>query len=408
MSARKQREANAAGSADERTYAVGVMRMEVEGRDSERFRRLVEAASRRVDRALASALGVRVDLLAFDGPHLTPAAGAYAPLDFLQIGVAEKVERGVHFLLVVTEVDLAASTLAYTLALPSQLTNVAVASTKRLDPAFWGDDADDGDARTADRLAALLLHSFGHLLNLDHSPDPTNAMFDVEAVEDLDAMAGFSHAQRDAMRRALPREAHERTTRARGLGRLGFVLHTLARDARSIGAAVARANPLRLVTQLPTMITAALSVLIFLFFTPDMWDVASTVDLYQIVIFSALAVLASTVVLYRAFALGSGAGRGRVLTESAVVTAAATALCLILTMALLFALFAGSTYLGVITIFPRKLMETWPTVDPAIRVLDHVKLSLFVAALGLLAGSLGGRADSEDLVRAVLFVDEET
>lgn len=36
-------------------------------------------------------------------------------------------------------------------------------------------------------------------------------------------------------------------------------------------------------------------------------------------------------------------------------------------------------------------METRPTVDPAVRALDHVKLSLFVAALGMLAGSLGGR-----------------
>ena len=395
-------------------YVVGVMTMEAEGRDSETFQRRVTAASKRVDEELNQALGVRVDFHAFEGPHLTPSAGAYAPLDFLQIGISEKVERGAHFLLVVTEVDLAASTLSYTLALPSQLTNVAVVSTKRLDPAFWGDGPGDSpradleDDVTVRRLTALLLHSFGHLLNLDHSTDTTNIMFDVEAVEDLDRIEGFSDAQREAMRRALPREAHERTTRARGIGRVGFVISTIARDTISILAAVRRANPLSLLTQLPTMVTAALSVLIFLLFTPDMWDVASTVDLYQIVLFSAVSITTSTVVLYRAFALGGGVGRGRVLTESAVVTAAATALCLILTMALLFAAFALLTYGGVVTIFPRKLMETWPTVDPAIRVLDHVKLSLFVAALGLLAGSLGGRADSKDLVRAVLFVDEET
>ncbi len=77
-------------------------------------------------------------------------------------------------------------------------------------------------------------------------------------------------------------------------------------------------------------------------------------------------------------------------------------------MLLLFALFVGLTYLATISIFPRKLMETWPTVDPAVRPLDHLNLSLFVAALGILAGSLGGRADSKDLVRGVLFVDEET
>ncbi|NJL88071.1 MAG: hypothetical protein HC886_22230 [Leptolyngbyaceae cyanobacterium SM1_1_3] len=77
-------------------------------------------------------------------------------------------------------------------------------------------------------------------------------------------------------------------------------------------------------------------------------------------------------------------------------------------MLLLFVVFMGLTYLGTITIFPRKLMETWPTVDPAVRTLDHVKVSLFVAALGVLAGSLGGRADSKDLMRTVLFIDEET
>ena len=171
----------ASGRASADGYAVGVMRMEVEGRDSERFRRRVEAATAVVDRELSEALGVRVDLLSFEGPHLTPAAGAYAPLDFLQIGLAEKLERRVHFLLIVTEVDLSASTLSYTLALPSQLTNVAVASTKRLDPAFWGDDTGDAEADEAlavRRLATLLLHSFGHLLNLSHSAEPENAMHD--------------------------------------------------------------------------------------------------------------------------------------------------------------------------------------------------------------------------------------
>ena len=68
-----------------------------------------------------------------------PSAGTYAPLDFLQIGMNEKLERGIHFLLIVTEVDLSTTTFSYTLALPSQLTNVGIISTKRLNPTFWGD-----------------------------------------------------------------------------------------------------------------------------------------------------------------------------------------------------------------------------------------------------------------------------
>ena len=386
-----------------REYTVGVMTMDVEGKHSERFERQANAAVQAFDEALASETGLRVDLLRFDGPHLVPAAGAYAPLDFLHVGMTEKLERDVDFLLIVTEVDLAATTLSYTLALPSQLTNIGVVSTKRLEAAFWGEETDE--TLSVRRLSHLMLHTFGHLLNLPHSNDPDNTMYAFENVEDLGAMATLTPAQHEHMRRALPREAHERTSRG---NRWGFALKMLFRDWRSIGRAVLRANPLRLATRLPTLITAALSVIIVVFFSPEMWDVASTVELYQLALFSLASVAVATFVLYRAFALGAVLRRDRLVAESSVVTGAATLLSLFLTMLFVFSAFVALAYLGIVTIFPRKLMETWPTVDPAVRTLDHVKLSLFVAALGTLAGSLGGRADSRDLVRGVLFLDEET
>lgn len=384
-------------------YVVGIMTMEVEGKDSLRFQRHVKQAVAAFEQTLTGTLGVRVELLAFEGPHLTPAAGAYAPLDFLQIGMTEKLERDAHFLLIVTEVDLAAHTFSYTLALPSQLTNVGVVSTKRINPEFWGGHEDE--ALSTQRLATLLLHTFGHLLNLSHAEDPQNVMYDFASVDDLAAMGRLTDEQREEMRRGLPREAHERTSHGR---RWRFALHALLLNWRSIARAVARANPLRLVARLPTMITAALSVILVVFFSAEVWDVASTVELYQLIVFSAVAVLTASAVLYRAFAFGSVLARGRVLAESTIVTGAATGLSLLSTMLLLFALFMGLTYLGAVTIFPHQLMESWPTVDPAVRTLDHLKVSLFVAALGVLAGSLGGHADSKDLVRGVLFVDEET
>jgi len=186
------------------------------------------------------------------------------------------------------------------------------------------------------------------------------------------------------------------------------VLRALALNARGIGQAVWRANPFRLLGRLPTMMTAALSVVIVLFFSPEMWDVASTVELYQLVIFSLLAVFGATFALYRTFAFGAVLGRDRMLSESAVITEAATILSLFLTVALLYLVFVAALYGGIVTIFPVRLMETWPTVDPAVRPIDHIKLSLFIGGLGVLAGSLGGRADSRDIVRGVLFVDEET
>lgn len=384
-------------------YTVGVMTMDVEGRDSERFHRRVDAAVEIVRRVLAGKLDVAVDLSAFEGPHLTPEAGAYAPLDFLRIGASEKLERGTHFLLVVTEVDLAASTLSYALTLPSRIANVGIVSTKRLDPSFWG-DADDED-RLVRRLAHLLLHTFGHLVNLPYVDRADNVMYRLARVDELDAMDHLTPDQYDAIERALPLEAHDRTSKGRS--RVAFVASSIAHNARGIASAVAQANPLRMATGLPTMITAALSVVLLLFFSPEPWDVASTVEFYQLSLFAIAAVVGATLVLYRAFALGARVDRGHVLSESTVVTATATGIALLLTMLLLYALFALGAFAAIVTVFPERLMETWPTVDPAIRPIDHVKLSIFIAGIGILAGSLGGRADSRRLVRRILFVGDD-
>ena len=388
-------------------YAVGIMTMDVEGQDSSGFQATVERGVRVFERALER-LRLRTDLFAFEGPHLTPAAGAYAPLDFLEIGVAEKLERKLPFLLVVTEVDLSSSSLAYTLALPSQLTNVGIVSTKRLNPGFWGDKPDPD--RAADRLGALLLHTFGRLLNLRLTEgDRDNYMHPIGSVEDLDPMARFTDAQHDKLLAMLPRESHDTVAAGPGLGaRVAFTLKTLASDAGSIARAVVRANPFKLVARMPTMIAAGLSVIIVLLFGAETWDVAAASSMTQAVVFSVASLAAAAFVLYRAFALDAVLGRDRRLAESTVVTATATLVSLMLALFLLFAFFGVVMYLGVITVFPESLMAAWSSYDPATSTADHVKLSLFLAAMGTLAGSLGGRSDSRDVIRGVLFLGEES
>lgn len=379
------------------------MTMDVEGRDSEKFTTLVaEAVSRFKDR-IPPEHRLETEIIAFSGPHLTPGAGAYSPLDFFQIAFAEKAERGIQFLLVVTEVDLTASSRAYTLALPSQLTNIAILSTKRLDPDFWGEEQDGNIA--AGRLGALLLHSFGKLVNLPPSSEPGNAMHPLERVEDLDRMAGLNETQWRRVDKSLPREAHERRTRDK---RLRFVLSTLMRDAPEIARAVYRANPFKLIMNLPTMVAAALSVIIVLLFSAETWDVASAVSIQQVSLFALVSLGAALYVLYRAFALDAVMSRDRYLAETTVVTVTVTLVSLAMTLLILFTVFGLLMYLAIVSVFPERLMETWPTVNPAIRALDHLKLSLFLASMGVLAGSLGGRSDSRDLVRSVLFIDEES
>ena len=379
------------------------MTMEVEGRSSEPFHALVSDAVARVDAAFADQPMLRTKTVAFEGPHLTPGAGKYAPLDFLEIGISEKLERDLPFLLIVTEVDLSSSSLAYTLALPSQLTNIAVVSTRRLSPEFWGDPA-DRDVTVA-RLAALLLHSFGHLVSLRHESDRTNIMYPLEGVQDLDCMVHFTPAQRERIGRNLPKEAHERSTRD---GKLRFIGWTLLHDAGPIARAVARANPFRLLGTMPTMIAAALSVIVVLLFSAETWDIASAVSVPQIATFSVMCLAAAAFVLYRAFAFDALLSRDRRITESSIVTTAATVLCLVLTLLIMFVFFGGLMYIVIISVFPEQLMQSWPGAGEATTAVDHLKLSLFLAAMGVLAGSLGGRSDSRDLVRGVLFITEDT
>ncbi|WP_138934973.1 hypothetical protein [Roseovarius arcticus] len=384
-------------------FTVGVMKMEVEGRDAKLFHDVVARSVIKLEAALAHVPRLSTKSLAFAGPHLTPRAGKYAPLDFLEVGLAEKLERDLPFLLIVTEVDLSSSSLAYTLALPSRLTNIAIISTRRLDPGFWGYAPDPEKAAT--RLATLMLHSFGHLVALKHERDPANVMYPLEGVEDLDHMRQLTKAQQERIAHMLPQEANERSTRD---GKLVFACRILIQDAGAITRAVMRANPFRLLTRMPTMLAAALSVIIVLLFSAETWDVAHAVTVSQIVLFSIISLAAAVFVLYRAFAFNTLLSRDRRITESSVVTIAVTFLSLLLTLLVMFMFFGGLMYFGILTVFPQQLMESWPGAGEATTALDHLKLSLFLAAMGVLAGSLGGRSDSRDLVRGVLFILEDT
>ncbi len=383
-------------------YTIGIMKVPVEGRETASLAYTVDAAADMLRDILVDELDVDVKIFEFIGPHLVPTA-TYSPFDFLRLGLTEKIERQFPFLLVVSDAALAATTVSYAFAFPSRVMNIGILSTNRLSPEFWGDEA--SPERTRLRLTGLMLHTVGHLLNLEHHAEPQNAMYDFNSVEDLEDMKELTPAQHEHIRQTLPIEARDAVQEE---GRISFVLQQIVKDWSAIIQAVIRANPFQLLTQLPTMITAAFSVIIVLFFTAEIWDVASTVELGQLIIFSGIALAAAAIVLYRAFAFGAVLTRRKRLAESIVVTAAATFLSLLATMALLYLVFLLVSYLGTVIIFPRRLMSTWPTVDPAVRVIDHVKLSMFLAAVGVLAGSLGGRMDSGQLVRYVLFLDEET
>ena len=386
-----------------RHIEVGLLKVDVTGRESERLERLVARATTHFRTALRDEPRLTVSTYAVDRPNLSPGEKGYRALDFVQLGLDEKTERRLAFLLVVTEVDIAAASLSYLLALPSQLTNVAIVSTRRL--ADYGAAERDDAALMGDRLGTLLVHCFGRLLNLPYHPAADNYLARIREPHDLDAMRTWTAAQLTHMARTLPEEANDRYSQA---GKWGFVLRqTLANVPRIVRGAL-NARPLRLATKLPTMIATALSGIILLIFGGETWDFAAAVDYGQLAVFVVASFVTAVFVLYRAFSFRLVATRRGRFSESAVVTAGATYLALVLTLLILFAAFALLMYGVVVFVFPDALMSSWTSVRDGAEAGAHLRLVLFLAAVGLLSGSLGGSADSRTVVRNVLFAADET
>ncbi|CAH1001832.1 hypothetical protein LEM8419_02740 [Neolewinella maritima] len=379
------------------------MKMDVAGRDAGGLSELIQRATKRFTKVLRHAPRLQVRSLTFDGPTVTPEQAGYSALDFVQIGINEKTERKLAFLLIVTEVELAAASVSYLLALPSQLTNVAIVSTKRLAD-FESDEARDQDLLTR-RLTTLMLHCFGRLLNLDYQSDPTNYMARIRAPEDLDGMDHFSERQSERMATSLPEEANDRFSEG---NKFVFVLRQLAGNLPRIVRGALRSNPLRIATKLPTMIATALSVIILLIFGGETWDFAVSVSARQLTVFVVVSFLAATLVLYRAFSFRLISTRHGKTSESAVVTAGATYLALVLTLCCLLLLFGLLMYGVVVFVFPDPLMSTWTSDQDGSTAGAHFRLVVFLAAVGILSGSLGGSADSRSVVRNVLFAADET
>ncbi|WP_298913767.1 matrixin family metalloprotease [uncultured Algimonas sp.] len=384
-------------------YRVGVMRAQLGEGDPQGFTELVDGALKRFSRDIADQLpDLSVETSTFSTPHLVPEGGGYNALDFVQLGLGEKAERGLSFLIIVTDVDLSPSKTSYTLALPSRITNIALVTTRRLNPDFWGETRDTDRAR--ERLSTVLIHAFGHLLNLNHSDEPNNVMAPIKGVETLDRMTEFTSEQLSEIRETLPREAFDQSTRS---SKFGFAAATIGRRLPSILHAVWRANPIKLVGRMPTMLATAFSVIALLLFGAEIWDYAAMASTAQVTGLTLISFAIGTFVLYRAFSFAPVSARDGRTMESTIVTSAATLITLFLTLLVMFALFAGLMFFFAATIFPEPLMESWPTVEDASSLGDHLRLSAFLAGLGVLSGSLGGSADSRSVVRRVLFMSDE-
>lgn len=394
----------------ERTITLGIMQLRIAGHKDDAMPAvddLMAAAEIRFTESVSENLPIEVHTFSVTGSSLTPHDNGYQALDFIQIGINEKTERKLAFLLIITDVEIAAASMSYLIALPSQLTNVAVISTRRL--ITHEQNLHLQEKHRAQRLTAMMLHCFGRLLNLRYVDEPTNYLAQVQRAEDLDNMQHFSSDQYQQMRKNLPKEANDRYSKSnKKSNKLSFIIrNTLSNVPRILRGAI-RANPLRIATKMPTMIATALSVIIVLIFSGETWDFAASVSYKQLAVFMMASFLAANFVLYRAFSFRLISTRQGQTSESSVVTAAATYLALVLTLVCLFIMFGVLMYGVVVFVFPDTLMSTWTSDKDGATFGAHIRLVAFLASVGVLSGSLGGSVDSRSVVRNVLFAADET
>lgn len=349
------------------------------------------------------------------------------PVELLDLGAAELERGGWDFALVVTASDLHARWRPHAFATPSGALAVGALSLARLlahphnvPPDDRSDRADadtpePGDAarvdRLARRLAALALHTFGHLNGLAHREDPEAFMHAPATAADLDRMTRFHPESAAELATEIADVADERLEEmhlSQRLGDAAFALRALWHGRADVADAVVQIRPWRFPLQLSRLTTAAASTLVVLLFTAEAWDLGMRQEPGVVAGLSVAALAATTLYLVhkqRLIARRHSTGR----SEQRVVTAASVLLALVLGMATTYALLFGAVLTLGAVLFDTQILSGWAAnLEGPVTGVRVATFAGFVATVGLAVGALGGSFEEPTAFRHAAYVDEET
>jgi hypothetical protein len=343
----------------------------------------------------------------------TQAGVRVPPVALFDMAVVERDLRGWDFTIVVTPRDLVSHYRPYALAALSRSLEVAVISTWRIDPQAL--DSTIGEETRVEAIArrvrVLGLHLFGRRNGLSHRTDAANLMFEVGVPGDLDGMSELTHEQRRQMRDSLGQVAdlrlEEQGEFARATG-WRFYLSSLWVNRREIARSTLEARPWQFPFRLSRLTTAALSALLVLLMTAEVWDLGMTEPVLLCVGLSVLALLTTTAyVLFRQQLMLRREGPR--LSEQVVVKNVSSLSIVLAGMLTMYLLLFGLTLVLGLALYPDRLVATWAaSVRGEIAVGHYLRLAALIASLGLLIGALGASFEEQTYFRHVIYVDEET
>ena len=335
------------------------------------------------------------------------------PVVLLDYGVAERDAKHWDFAFIVTNADLVSHYKPYALGAPSRAVSVAVMSTARLDRQTAPVATASGERLTtlANRIVALALHLFGHLNGLPHQEDPRGYMYDLQTTDDLDRMTSFTPVHGERLRAMLREVADVRLEEEPESGRahpLWFYAQAAWTGRGDIISAIVQAKPWRFPSRLTRLTTTAVSALLLLLVTAEVWELGMSQSVAQVIGLSVCALMLTSIhiLLRQRLLVRRQAGS---LSEQTVITNVAIVSVVGLGMVTTYGwLFSGVLGLSLL-IFRRPVVAGWAVaLGGDIQAFHYVVLAAFVASLGIFIGALGASFEQEHYFRHITYIDEET
>ncbi len=336
------------------------------------------------------------------------------PSQLLVEGVEERDIRHWDFAFVITRADLQSYYKPFAMAAPSRSVSVAVISLARLLPAWSRDnDSEDEDGReqSALRLCSLGLHLLGDLNGLAHSAASQDYMYEPGSASELEAMKDYSEPLRDQLAIELQRVADLRLEERHATNQpsaLRFYLNAAWIGRGDILSAIVQAKPWEFPFRLSRLTAAALSALLILMVTAEVWDLGMNQPPLLVVFLSLASLLGTSLFVLKRQNLLLRRRKLR-LTEQTVFTNLSTTLVVLIGMTTTYLLLFGLVAFIGKSFFPARLVQEWAASLPqTVSWPDYMVLAGFVASLGILIGALGASFEGNPYFRHITFVDEET
>lgn len=329
----------------------------------------------------------------------------------LQEGLKERDTYHWDFAFVITATDLKSYYKPYSLAMPSQALAVAVISLARLIPQTLSDGEKTDVSLLTQRLATVGLHMLGDLNGLKHSPEPEHVMYQLGDESHLDRMKDYGEREKSQLGEELMdiadvRLEEQTQTRPRSYFRFYSTAIWYLRD--DIAGAVLQASPWEFPLRLNRLTTAAISTLMILLMTAEVWDLGMHQSMGFMSFFSALILLGTSAFIIKRQKLLLRRSAQH-LTEQAVISNSAIVIVVVLGMITTYLLLLGVALLLSGILFPGNLILSWVTSleSDSLTLSDYFAFAQMIAALGIVIGSLGASFEGQSYFQHIAYVDEE-